>query len=691
MSERPSLLCIILPLFSYILSVSASAEDVKPRPLTSVPIQEVTIEDEFWSPKIKVWREITIPDCLAKFEKDGVILNFEKVRDGAPAGKYGGLQFFDGLTYEMICGCADFLAARRDPELERRLDAYITCMAAAQARGQDGYLNTSTQLREPEHRWGLNGGDDKYQHDLYNAGMLVEAGVHYFQATGKIDLLRVATKQANLMCDVMGPAPKANVVPGHSGPEEPLVKLWQLYREQPALKQQVNVPVDEARYLKLVEFWIENRGNHVGRGGAAKSWDTYSMDDQPVLSRQTIDGHAVRATLLGVGIVAAGVADNRQDYLDAAVRLWTNMVERKMYITGGLGAIEGHEGFGPDYELPNTGYLETCAAISGGFFHHRLNLTTGDARYADEFERVLYNGALCGVSLAGNAYAYINPLAFERGHERWQWHGCPCCPPMFLKMMGALPGYIYAQNRDSLFVNLFIGSCAKTRLADMRQTTKYPWEGTVRIAVEPREATDFDVNVRIPSWCRDTASTDALYQSEPSSVSIAVNGQKLETPEIVRGYARLRRHWNPGDVIELQFDMPVRRVRVPKVAANRECVSLMRGPIVFAVEPVVADLRARDVFLPPDVPLTAEYRNDLLGGVTVVRGGFQVCHRTQAESRPVDLVAIPYFAYLNRGPSDLRVWIPEYPCRTASPPVTGEAGARNSNIAEMPLCSPRSR
>ncbi|MCB1128782.1 MAG: glycoside hydrolase family 127 protein, partial [Verrucomicrobiae bacterium] len=394
-------------------------------------------------------------------------------------------------------------AAQPDPGIEARLDGMIQRIAAAAARDPDGYLNTYTQLKEPDHRWGLNGGDDNWQHDVYNAGAMVEAAVHHYRATGKTRLLEVATRLADHMTELMGPPPKQNVVPGHSLGEEALVKLYLLFREHPELKARMPVAVEEERYLRLAEYWIENRGCHEGR----KSFGTYGQDHLPVLEQSTIEGHAVRATLLCAGLVAAANVNGRADYLEAAQRLWDNMVHRRMYVIGGLGAVAGHEGFGPDYVLPNNGYLETCAAIGAGFFHANMNLALADARYADELERVLYNAILPGVSTEGDRYFYENPLEAGPERRRWAWHGCPCCPPMFLKIMGALPGMIYAQGPDALFVNLFIGSRARVTLAGaevtLRQTTDYPWDGTIRLTIEPDRPVRFALNLRLPHWCGD--------------------------------------------------------------------------------------------------------------------------------------------------------------------------------------------
>jgi DUF1680 family protein len=643
-----------------VMAALVSAQETQPHPLTPVPIQQVVIDDEFWSPKLKLWREITIPDCLVKFEKDGALSNFDKIRDGA-GGDHGGPPWYDGLVYEMIRGCADFLAANRAGALEARLDGYIGRIAAAAAKDPDGYLNTYTQLKEPTHRWGLNGGNDVGQHDVYNAGALIEAGVHYYRATGKITLLKVAAKQANYMCKVIGPAPKKNVIPGHSLAEEALVRMVELFREQPGLKKEMGFAVDEQKYLKLAEFFIEARGHYEGR----KSFGAYGQDHKPVFEQESIEGHAVRATLMATSVAAIAAANQRPAYCQAALRLWENMAGRKLYITGGVGATSEGEAFGPDYVLPNDGYLETCAAIGGGFFSHNMNLAFGQARFVDELELVLYNSALGHVSQAGNTYSYVNPLVFHRGHSRWSWHGCPCCPPMFLKIMGALPGYIYAQDTNRVYVNLFVGSRAMLtnggRKIMLRQTTKYPWEGAVTIAVQPEKEAAFDLCVRVPAWCQGIPTADDLYPveglPEKGAFSVKVNGAPVETV-ISKGYARIGRTWNKDDIVEVTMEMPVRRVRAPKVPADKGLVAIKRGPLVYAVEPCTAPWRAESLFLPPDSPLSAQYRPDLLGGVAVVRG-LRVRLKGEPSSRPVDLEAIPYFAYLNRGPSEFRVWIPE--------------------------------
>jgi DUF1680 family protein len=640
----------------------------RPHTLTAVPIQQVGIDDTFWSPKRDVWQKVTIADCFTKFENDrgGAINNFDRVRDGKTGG-HAGPPWYDGLIYEMIRGAADFLAARRDANLESRIDGYIARIAAAAAKDPNGYLNTWTQLMEPQHRWGINGGNDVQQHDVYNFGAMVEAGVHYYRATGKTDLLRVAVKMANHACDTIGPPPKANVIPGHALPEEALAKLYRLFRDNTELKKAMPVPIDEGRYLKLAEFWIENRGNHIGR----RDFGSYDQDHMPVLQQMSLEGHAVRATLMATGLTALAAINGREGYRDTAIRLWNNMTGRRMHINGGVGASRDGEAFSGDYSLPNNGYLETCAAIGSGFFSRNMNLLCGDARYVDELERTLYNATLAGVSLNGDAYFYENPLEAGKSRARWSWHTCPCCPPMFLKIMGAMPGYIYAQDDSGIYVNLFVASRAEVRLpagkVTLRQATHYPWQGDVKIAVETEKPPEFDLFIRIPGWCQGTSSPDDLYRivGRPTSgaARLTLNGKTFEKLDMVRGYARLHRQWKSGDIVELTMDMPVRQVKAhPNVETDRGHVALMRGPIVYCVEGVDNDGVVRDLAIPPHAKFTAEYRDEFLGGIMVVRGPAVAKDRSKSnvvEQRDVELVAVPYFANCNRGPGEMLVWLAE--------------------------------
>ena len=627
--------------------------------LQTVPIQDVTIDDEFWAPRRETWRSVTIPYCFDRFEADGALANFERAAAHLSGG-HRGRPWYDGLVYEMIRACGDFLAACRDSELEARIDGYVERIAAAQE--PDGYINTYTQLMAPGWRWGMNGGDDLWQHDLYNAGALVEAAVHYYRGTGKVRLLEIAVRLADHLCDTIGASPKVNAIPGHSLPEEAFVDLYRLLRDTPSLKSSLlSEPREEERYLRLAEFWIENRGNHAGRLGSVTDWGPYAQDHLPVLQQETIEGHAVRATLLCTGLVAAAIENRRPDYLAAASRLWRNMVTRRMYVTGGVGAKYAGESFGGDYILPNDGYLETCAAVGAAFFHQKLNLACGEARYVDELERALYNGILGGVSLAGDEFSYTNPLEGSL-QSRWRWHTCPCCPPMLLKILAALPGYIYASDDAGLYVNLFVGGRVELQLAGqtvrVQQTTRYPWDGHVELRIEPERAGGFAVNLRVPGWSQ--------------SAQVTVNGLPAEDLQIVRGYLRLPGPWQPGDTISLDLPMPARRLKAhPLVAADRDRTALARGPLIYCLEDVDHPVDVVNLALPGGRSLAVEHRPDLLEGVTVIRG---LARGTVAAAWPdrlyvpdaetlgpsdIPFTAIPFYANGNRQAGHMAVWIRE--------------------------------
>jgi DUF1680 family protein len=459
------------------------------------------------------------------------------------------------------------------------------------------------------------------------------------------------------------------------------VGLYELFKEQPALKERISLPVHEANYLSLAEFWIEDRGNNIGKpdweksreqaeqfvrnqeyGDGRPSWGAYAQDDKSVFEQETIHGHAVRATLLCTGIAAAARENGREEYRKTAVRLWENMVFRRMHITGGVGAFANEEKFGPDYTLPNDAYLETCAAVGAGFFHQNMNMAFGHARYADELERTLYNGILSGVSLKGDTYFYENPLEADTDRARWVWHECPCCPPMFLKMMGAMPGYIYATDADSIYVNLFVGSRAALKIkgADfaIKQATKYPWDGTVRISFEASQPTQFNLMVRVPGWCR--------------GASLKVNGQSIATDERQRGYVCVSRQWQPDDVVELVMPMPVQTVHAnPLVQADVGRVALMRGPLVYCLESVDNRVDTRSLEIPVRPNFSTDYWTERLGGVVVIMGTatakgsegwsdtlYRAPDVNEVAGRAQRVVAIPYYANANRGPVQMAVWMP---------------------------------
>jgi DUF1680 family protein len=653
--------------------------------LTPVPIQSVKIDDPFWSPKLAVWRRVTIADCLDKFDWDGALRNFDHVARGELSAEHGGPPWYDGLIYEMIRASGDFLAEQPDAELEARVDGMIDRISAAAAHDPDGYLNTYTQMKEPGHRWGQNGGNDRWQHDLYNAGCMVEAGVHYYRATGKTKLLETAVRMANLMSKVMGPPPRQNIIPGHAIGEEAMIEMWRLFKEQPGLKAKLKTPVEEENYLALGKFWIDARGHHEGR----TSFGAYDQDREPVLQQTAIEGHAVRAALMCSGLTSLGMVTDSPEYAGAAKRLWENMAGKRMYITGGVGSYAGDEKFAGDYVLPNNGYLETCAAVANGFFDRNMNLATGDAVADDELERTLYNGALAGVSLSGNRYFYENPLEASRGRLRWPWHACPCCPPMFLKMMSALPGYIYAtDSAKGVYVNLFVGSSAKIDVAGgtvrLKQETSYPWDGFTQLKIEAAGPSAFDLYVRVPGWRRDGKSFGGLYSSDAGGIgaSFSVNG-KPERQEMVRGYARLRRAWKSGDVISVSMPMSPMWVHADeRVEADRGRVALMRGPLVYCLESADNGGSVRDLYVsanePPKVVQLVQQMFKLGGETEIVVKGQRVGF--DGRSTDVEITAIPYYANANRGPVSMEVWIPTDASRAVSPTIATLATPSASHV-----------
>jgi DUF1680 family protein len=611
---------------------------LQPHTLQAVALKDVDIADPFWTPKLDIMRRVTLPDVFAKLEHDGALINFDRVRDGQTGG-HGGPPWYDGLLYETMRAAADVLALHEDAALAALLEGYISRIAAAAALDPDGYINTFTQLEMPTCHFGLNGGNLLWQHDIYNAGALVDAAVHYFRATGRSTLLKVAARMTNHMADVMGPAPKKNIVPAHPLAEEAVIKLYQLFTEQPGLRAEMGFDVDETRYLHLVEFWLENRGNHEGRAPLSmpQCGPAYAQDHLPLLKQETAEGHAVRAALLYTGLVSAAMVNQRADYYRAALTLWNNAVHRKMHITGGVGSNQAYEGFGPDYFLPNDAYLETCAAVGMGFFHQAMALAFADGRFVDELERTLYNGVLAGVSLNGDTYFYENPLESE-GRERWAWHTCPCCPPMLLKMLAGLGNTIYAHDEKSIYLNLYISSRATVTLQDktirLTQQSTYPWNGEISITLDLAGTKVFELALRVPGWCENA--------------QVSVNGQPVDEPRTANGYIRLRHAWRAGDVIELSLPMLVRRIQArPEVEATRGKVALQRGPLIYAVEGV-DNHGSVDITLPAHPRLTDIYRREQLGGITEIHGA-------AAQGGP--LTAIPFYAIANRRKTPMRVWL----------------------------------
>jgi DUF1680 family protein len=643
----------------------------KPRdyPVKPVPFTVVHFNDVFWAPRIEINRTVTIPFAFGKCEETKRIYNFERaaaalrgetLTDKEPPG----YPFDDTDVYKVLEGASYSLSVHPDAKLESYLDGLIAKIGAAQE--PDGYLYT-TRTIDPEHphewagkkRWEMEKVDS---HELYDLGHLYEAAVAHYQATGKRSLLDVALKTADLLDRTFGPG-KRPIWPGHQITEMGLVKLYRVTGEQ--------------RYLDLAKFMLDARGPD-GDTGAGR---TYNQSHKKVVEQTEPVGHAVRATYMYSGIADVAALTGDMAYLNAIDRIWENMVGRKLYLTGGIGATGSGEAFGHDYELPNmTAYNETCAAIGNDYWNFRLFLLHADARYIDVMERTLYNGLISGVSLDGKSFFYPNPLESKGQHQRSPWFGVACCPGNITRFLASVPGYVYAQQGDALYVNLFVGSQAEIKLDNGRtvkmvQETRYPWDGHVKMTVNPDESGQFTINVRVPGWARDEAAPGDLYRFQDKvneTVALKVNGKPV-TLKLEKGYARLNRNWKRGDVIELALPMPVRRIVAnEQVEADRGRVALQRGPLVYCAEwPDNPGGRVRNLMLPDVAKLTAEFKPDLLNGVTVIKGkAFALS--SDAEGKAIkteqDFTAIPYYAWANRGRGEMIVWLPNNESSVKPPP-----------------------
>lgn len=619
-------------------------------PIRAVPMADVTIEDEFWRPRMEVNRTVTIPHIMRQNEETGRVRNFLKAGRKLE-GKFEGRRYNDTDVYKVIEAASYSLALVPDPSLEHKLDEIIAAIAAAQE--PDGYIFPARTIDPKTGPPGI--GPERWSylhtsHELYNAGHLYEAAVAHFQATGKRTLLDVALKNADLVCRTFGPGKRVDA-PGHEEIELALVKLYRV--------------TGDRKYLDQSKFFLEQRGRqHTVPPHKFAEDDPfaiyndlgYRQDDMPVAEQTRARGHAVRATYLFAGMTDVATLLQDGAYAKAVDRLFADVMSKRVYLTGGLGSQGRSEAFGDDYELPNArAYAETCASIGGMLWYQRLFLREGHGAVLDAFERTLYNGYLSGVSAKGDAFFYVNPLESDGKHERSVYFDVACCPANLARLMEQLPGLIYATRGDTLFVDQFIGSTAKVTFggapAVISQRTRYPWDGVVRIAIEPERPVEFALSVRIPGWARNQAMPSDLYRfASPISETtrIAVNGEPVALA-VNDGFQTIRRQWKPGDVVEVSFPMPARRVLAHEgVADDRGKAAIQRGPIVYALEAIDNGGRALDVTVPLDAPLKTGFRQDLLNGLEVVT--------TRAGARTI--TAIPYFAWANRGKGEMTVWIP---------------------------------
>jgi uncharacterized protein len=662
------------------LTVGASpadeTNDLRPAAerLAPLPVTDVTIADTFWAPRLEVNRTRTLDHVLKEIEGTGGLRNFD-LAAGKATGKFGGPFWADSDVYKWIEGASWTLAKHRDPALDAKVDGLIARIAAAQQ--PDGYLHTFVQTSVPDLRFK----NFAFFHEDFSSGHLFEAAVAHYLSTGKKTLLTVATRLADLFDRQFGPG-KQDYIPGHEGIEMALVKLSRV--------------TGEKRYLDLARAMLDRRGkkpsifegqfkqldanrtvDFLGKPLRIGEWyerfylrdprnfDTrYAQDHVPVREQKEAVGHAVRAMFL-----YCAMADVVHETSDAG--LWTaskalhdSVTLRRMYVTGGIGPSEHNEGFTADYDLPNeNAYQETCASAAMVLWNHRLFNLTGDAKYTDVMEQSLYNAVAAGVSLTGDLFCYATPLASRGEFTRSPWFGVPCCPTTIARFLPSLGQYIYSRSSDGLWVNLFIAGEATAALGatkttagnvTLQQTTKYPWDGEVKITVRPDAPREFTLHVRLPGWA-----------SQPT---LRVNGAPV-SPPVVRGYAAIRRQWKSGDTVELSLPMPVQRLAAhPNVLAAQGKVALRRGPLVYAFEQADNAVPLRDVALPAAATFQSRVDGALAGGVVRLatdglahasaswdRSLYQPA--TGGTGKRVSLTAVPYAIWGNRGAGEMIVWI----------------------------------
>lgn len=636
----------ILTLF--LLGTLISFSQIK-EPIKEVPFTKVHVTDCFWAPRMEVNRTVSIPSAFRECEKNGRFDNFA-LAGGLIEGEHkGDFSFDDTDPYKVIEGASYSLAVRYDKALDAYLDSVITLIAAAQET--DGYLCTcvTNKCERLSGWWGHSRWEKINSHELYNCGHLYEAAVAHYQATGKRTLLEVAMRNADLICTVFGPEEgKKHVPSGHPIVEMALAKLYKV--------------TGKDEYLKLARYFVEE----TGRGTDGHALSAYSQDHRPILQQEEIVGHAVRAGYLYSGVAEVAALTQDTAYFHALCRIWENLVDKKLYITGGMGSRAQGEGFGPDYELDNhTAYCETCAAIANVYWNHRMFLATGQAKYADVMERALYNGVVSGVSLSGDKFFYDNPLESMGQHGRRKWFGCACCPGNVTRFMASIPYYMYATQGQSVFVNLYAQSKATVTLAnnevEIEQSTGYPYDGKITLKVAPKKKGKWTLRLRIPGWAQSSPVPSDLYRytEAPKPYILYLNGKEVRT-EIFDGYVVFERKWRAGDEITLVFPMEVRRISArEEVLDNRGKLAIERGPIVYCLEGKdQAGGTVFDKYIPVHTRMEASMDSSLLGGVVVLTGRCREVLRDGSE-REVPFKAIPYSTWNNRGSDQMAVWIPE--------------------------------
>ena len=613
--SRITWICLSLTL---LLTACKSQDEPLPyRRMKQVDFSHVNITDSFWSPRLRNHVINTLPVCIDQIENQtGRMRNFENAANRT--GDHSGIFYDDSDVYKALEGIAYSLINNPDPELERMADEWIAKFAAAQE--EDGYINTFYTLTGLEKRW-----SNMDKHEMYCAGHMIEAAVAYYKATGKRELLDVSTRMADHMMEQFGPGKRA-WVPGHEEIELALVKLSDV--------------TGNSDYLDFSYWLLEQRGQGHGSKGGEGEWNPlYYQDQIPVRGLSSITGHAVRAMYLFCGMADVEALKKEAGYMEALDRLWDDVVLTKMYVTGGIGSSRQNEGFTEPYDLPNyDAYCETCASVGMVYWNARMNQLTGEGKYVDVLERSMYNGALAGVSLTGDRFFYVNPLASHGDHHRREWYGTACCPSQISRFLPSIGSYIYGTTDDAVWVNLYVGSVTRVPVnggeITLRQETSYPWDGEVILTVaslpKPMEK---EVRLRIPAWCK--------------SYGVAVNGEEINPVTMEKGYVVIPKQWKEGDEITLNMDMPVEMVAsAPQVKENIGKRAVQRGPLVYCAEETDNN-DFENLLLTKGTSFAPAFDKTVLGGVTVIDA--------VTDDRVIRL--IPYYAWDNREAGEMKVWI----------------------------------
>lgn len=644
-------------------------------PILEVPFTQVHVDDAFWMPRMETNRTVSIPSAFKQCEENGRFDNFALAGGLIPGKHQGDFSFDDTDPYKIIEGASYSLAIKYDQTLDTYLDSVIGLIAAAQE--PDGYLTTcvTNRCERLSGWWGTHRWEKINSHELYNSGHLYEAAVAHYRATGKRTLLDVAIKNADLVCQVFGPDEGQKHVPsGHPIIEMALAKLYKVTGNE--------------TYLQMAKYFVEE----TGRGTDGHKLNAYSQDHKPILQQDEIVGHAVRAGYLYSGVADVASLTHDTAYFHALTHIWENMAAKKLYITGGIGSRAQGEGFGPNYELHNhTAYCETCASIANVYWNHRMFLATGNAKYEDVLERALYNGVISGVSLDGDKFFYDNPLESMGQHERQEWFGCACCPGNITRFMASVPHYMYATQGSDLYVNLYIQGHAtlstEANRVELAQTTNYPWDGTIRIAVTPEKAQRFAIRFRIPGWAQNAPVPTDLYAFTDTATpyTLTVNG-KEQHPRLQDGYATLVREWTSGDTVTIDFPMPVRRVKAhPQVTDDQGKLAYQRGPVMFCLEGKdQSDGTVFNKFIPDGTPVKARYEAGLLKGVVALTGQAKEI-QPDGSIREVPFKAIPYATWNNRGADQMAVWIPETAAYARPTPEPTLASRAQTFMIQAPI------